>query len=638
MNPLIQRLMAFTGDGVCRSALDDDRILLANRGLLRILDLEGAPESLVGRRLQECLREVEPAHSTRARLLERGELHDFPYHFQTLKGEDRWVIYNAVLVTDPDTGARVIEALLKDITALKRAEAALAEETERLAITLQSISDGVIATDTRCRIRFMNQAAAQLTGWPEAEARDRPLGEVFRILDEETRQPAPDPVAGVLASGQVVALTNHAALLARDGMERSIADSAAPIRDAQGYVTGVVLVFRDVSVQRRLQAALRLEHEELRVIFHSNPAMIFYKDTENRMLRVNEAFAAACGLPRAAIEGKSCLELFPGQAAGYWADDREVIASGQLKAGVIERLQTVAGPIWVQTVKVPYRDAAGRITGVIGFAQDITARRTAEEAQMRLTQELRRANQDLERLIHIASHDLRSPLVNIQGFSRILERACAELKQTVADAALPDERRRAAAASEEKLTRALHFILAGVTKMNGLIGGLVRLSRLGHEPLAKQPVDMDALLKTLLEAIAFQVRAAGAEVTVEPLPACRGDPSLLGQVFSNLLDNALKYRAADRPPRIVVQGWREAGRVLYCVADNGLGVAPDACARIWQLFYRVNPQGDVTGDGVGLAAVRRIVHRHGGSVWLEANKPHGSRFCLVLPADEEAPS
>ncbi len=759
MNKVFERLLAFTGDGVYRYTLDEGRVLLANQGLLRILDLEGHPDEVVGKRLKDLMRYVEPEGAIRARLLAHGEIHGLLYHFQTLRGDDRWVIHDAFLVDDPAAGGRVVETVVKDITALKRVEMALAEEKERLATTLESIGDGVIATDTRGRITLLNAVAAALTGWPDAEARGRPLGEVFRIVNEQTRQPAPDPVAAVLASGRAVGLANHTALIARDGTEYCIADSGAPIRGARGGVAGVVLVFRDVTEARRLEAALRREHQDLQIILDACPALIFYKDADNRMLRVNQAFAAAIGRPREAIEGQLCTVLFPDQAAEYWAADREVIAAGRPKTGIIELLQTVRGPIWVQTDKVPYHDAAGRTTGVIGFSIDITDRKQAEQAlrdsqakfataframpdpaaisalddgrfleindgftrtlgfargeavgrtpleldlwaapevylrmirqvgrhggtagqeaslrrksgatfsalvsaervtiggrpclilvarditdfkqaearQAALARELRRANQELEHLIHVASHDLRSPLVNIQGFSRILERACADVLQALQAAPLPEAQRAAVAAAHEKIGRARQFILASVEKMNVLIGGLLRLSRLGRAPLTLQPVDMNALLKTVVEAMAFQTRAAGAQVVVAPLPPCRGDPALISQVFSNLLDNALKYRVPDRPLRVAVGARADGERVVYDVQDNGQGVAPEHQKHIWQLFYRLQPGGPVTGDGVGLAAVQRIVERHGGAAWMESDGKTGSRFFVALPTDD----
>ena len=272
---------------------------------------------------------------------------------------------------------------------------------------------------------------------------------------------------------------------------------------------------------------------------------------------------------------------------------------------------------------------------MIGFSLDITARKKAEEEGERLTQELRRANQELETVIRIASHDLRSPLVNIQGFSMLLNKACDEMSRILTAATLPEATREAILAPFEKIGKSLRFINAGVDKMNSLISGLLRLSQLGRASLQIQPVDMNALLKNVVEALTFQIRAAGADVAVDVLPACQGDAAQISQVFSNLLDNAIKYCTGIRPPQIRIWGRREAARLVYCVEDNGIGVAPEHQQRIWHIFYRLNPRGNVAGEGLGLTAVQLIVERHGGSVWMESEIDKGSRFYLALPLPPE---
>ena len=162
------------------------------------------------------------------------------------------------LAITPITAADPIlfTAYVRDITSVKQAEQTLRAQREWLQVTLQSIGDAVIATDASGRVVFMNPIAEGLTGWRQREAEGRPLTEVFHIVRERSRQPADNPVARVLRDGVVVGLANHTLLIARDGIERPVDDSAAPIRDAEGSITGVVLVFRDVTERRQSEAAL----------------------------------------------------------------------------------------------------------------------------------------------------------------------------------------------------------------------------------------------------------------------------------------------------------------------------------------------------------------------------------------------
>ncbi len=279
--------------------------------------------------------------------------------------------------------------------------------------------------------------------------------------------------------------------------------------------------------------------------------------------------------------------------------------------------------------------------------RDITESKQAENEIRRLnaslekrirarTAELTLANQELETFIRIASHDLRSPLVNIQGFNQILNKALDTIMRILADTALPDDARLALDTSHEKAMQAIKFINAGVAKMNSLIQGLLQLSRLGRAPLVLQPLDMNVLLRTVLEAMAFQIRTADAKVTVDTLPDCRADAALISQVFANLLDNAVKYRDPDRPLHVRVWSKNHGGQrrnndayAVYCIEDNGIGLAPEDQPKIWDLFCRLNPQG---GDGIGLTAVQQIVMRHGGKVWVESQIGKGSRFFVALPA------
>lgn len=280
--------------------------------------------------------------------------------------------------------------------------------------------------------------------------------------------------------------------------------------------------------------------------------------------------------------------------------------------------------------------------------RDITESKQAEEKIRQLnadlekriqarTAELARTNQELETFIRIASHDLRSPLVNIQGFNQLLNKALDKIMRITANTALPDEARQALDTAREKAAKAIRFINAGTEKMNDLISELLQLARLGRVPLTLQLLDMNVLLRTVLETMAFQIRTANVKITADTLPECRADAVLIGQVFSNLLDNAIKYRDPGRPLHLRIWSPNHGEKrrdpdayAFYCIEDNGMGVAPEHKSKIWELFGRLNPQ---SGDGIGLKAVQQIVMRHGGKVWMESEVGKGSRFFFALPAN-----
>jgi signal transduction histidine kinase len=264
---------------------------------------------------------------------------------------------------------------------------------------------------------------------------------------------------------------------------------------------------------------------------------------------------------------------------------------------------------------------------MVGTLSDITERKRLEAERERLNQELDQKNHELQNVLYAASHDLRSPLITIQGFSKRLDDACGELTRQLDQPEI--DRTAVAPLVREQIPKALGFIRTSGAKMDSLISGMLRLSRLGQVLLRPERLEMNQLVQQTLATLAIQIQTAGATIETDPLPPCTGDAGLIGQVFANLLDNAIKYRDSTRPLSIHLTGQTEAGCVVYGVADNGTGLTPADQERIWELFRRVNP-GKQPGEGLGLNLVRRIVERHNGRVWVKSKLGEGSCFFVEL--------
>jgi PAS domain S-box-containing protein len=226
----------------------------------------------------------------------------------------------------------------------------------------------------------MNPVAEALTGWLEAEARGQTLASVFRIVNEETRAVVESPVALVLRKGQVVGLANHTVLIAKDGKERPIADSGAPIRNAKGETTGVVLVFRDQTEERRAGDALRRSEALLRAVIEGTTNLVCVKDQDGKIVIANSAMTRFIGKPESEIIGKCDLELVAEakQAAEIMANDRRIMATGCSET-VEETGEGPAGRWDYLFTKSPYHDLDGQVIGVIGIGTDITERKRAEK-------------------------------------------------------------------------------------------------------------------------------------------------------------------------------------------------------------------------------------------------------------------
>jgi signal transduction histidine kinase/uncharacterized MnhB-related membrane protein len=260
----------------------------------------------------------------------------------------------------------------------------------------------------------------------------------------------------------------------------------------------------------------------------------------------------------------------------------------------------------------------------------------ANQVLAQRTRELATKNEEVEAFVYIVSHDLRAPLVNLMGFAKELDLACAQLGREL-EGVPAGIRARVRPILEEDLPGALRFIRASATRFQKLIEALLALSRTGREPYRSEPIDMDRLVGGVVEASQIAIRAAGATVTVGPLPAATGDATALSQVFANLLGNALKYLQPGRPGLVEIGGRAEGAQVHYWVRDNGAGIPESARPRLFQVFQRFHPKL-AEGEGMGLAIVKRVVERHGGAVTAQSAPGGGTTFHFSLPGAAAAPS
>lgn len=520
-----------------------------------------------------------------------------------------------------------IEKLSKEVHARRRSEELIRLQREWLHVTLSSIGDAVIAADIDGKVEFMNHAAEQLTGWQIDQARGQLMSDVFVIFNEFTGGVVENPVERVLRDGKIVALANHTVLRAKTGIEYPIEDSAAPIRDSEGTLIGVVLVFHDVSEKKKAHAALRESERRFRLWTELNVIATGVSDLVGTFLEANDALLTLLGYTREELEqGRvSWRELSPPE---YRGRDDDAIAEARQRGACQpyekeyihkdgHRVPIIIGYALFSDPKRYQHQKSDELA--ICFVVNISERKRAEELLEKRVEErtsrLQVALGDLQAFSYTISHDLRAPLRSMQGYSQLL---------------LEDY----SASLSEEAREFLKKIVRSGEHLDTLIHDVLTYTRVSAVEQRAQRIDLNQLFTEMIERYP-NFTAPDVRIEIAPnLPAVMGNEALLTQCFSNLIGNGIKFVAPGTNPEITLSGERRGTRVRVWVQDNGIGIHKADAARIFGIFERIHTSRQYEGTGIGLSIVRRAVERMGGEVGVESQPGSGSRFWIELPQAE----
>jgi PAS domain S-box-containing protein len=378
-------------------------------------------------------------------------------------------------------------------------------------------------------------------------------------------------------------------------------------------------------------------------------------DEDQRIVLFNRGAERTFGYVADEVIGKSLDVLIPVRFLAVHHQHLLAFAAGPVDARVMGERRPVHGrrkdgtefPADVTISK--FRDGGRLFLNAI--LRDVTERVRAEEAIRSLNQELEervrvrtadleeanrqlaRKNEENETFVYSVSHDLRAPLVNLEGFSRELDLACGEVKQILSDPAMPpDLRARAEAVVGREVAESIGYIRAGVARLTGIIDALLRLSRLGRVQYEQRAVAVAPIVERVVQSLRVTADEKRATVTAGPLPDAWADPLVVEQVVGNLVGNALNYLSPNRPGRVEVGSVPgEPGVRTYFVRDNGVGIPAAHRPQVFQAFRRLQP-GLAPGEGMGLVMVRRMLERLGGRVWFESVEGEGTTFYFTLPS------
>ncbi|HEY6079855.1 MAG TPA: ATP-binding protein, partial [Polyangiaceae bacterium] len=565
--------------------------------------------------------------------------------------------------------------------ALLRATRRAAEEETRqwFSTTLRSIGDAVIATNHLGKVTFLNEIAERLTGWSESEALGQPLELVFDIISEVTRQPTENPVDKVLREGKVVGLANHTLLRPKTGPELPIDDSGAPIRNEAGEVVGVVLVFRDVSREKRLESrngflakagevlassldyqttlgvvarlavpqladwcAIDLVEPEsgaIRQVAVAHAELDKVRFAEDMGRRYPPTGHEERGAAQVIRSGKSELyaELPPAILEAGARDDEHLrlLRALDLRSALIVPLighgRTLGAMTFVYAASDRRYDAED-----LAFAEEVARRaamaiensgalKEAEDAHQRerwLRAEAERANQLKDEFLATVSHELRTPLNAILGWTLTLRRGSLDVQ---VDRAL---------AIVERNARAQARLIDDVLDVSRIVSGKLTL-RMG-------PTNVAAAARSALETVTPAADAKGIAITTDipdDVTLITADASRLQQVIWNLLSNSVKF--TPKGGRVTLRVLHQESDVALSVTDTGEGIAPELLGAVFEPFQQADSSSTRRhgGLGLGLSIVKQLVTAHGGAVRAESAGPgQGSTFTVRLPLRAVAPS
>jgi PAS domain S-box-containing protein len=529
-------------------------------------------------------------------------------------------------------------ALQSEISGRKHAE----DSRERLAAVVDSSDDAIISKNLNGTITGWNSGAEKLFGYSSFQA----VGKPMRMLSPPGREHEESEILSGIGNGER-AYHFDAVRIRNDGRNIDVSITISPIKDSSGAIIGVSNIARDITGRKQAETALMAQATELarfdqalqsqtvllQCVLDSIGEGLVAADEHGQLFLWNPAAEKIIGLGMATLLSEQWTEHYgfymPGSLAPFPVERIPLARASQGEANTTAEI-FVRNPrrpegALIETNAQPLRDKYGVLRGGVMAIRDITQRRKAEQSIQQLNEELEQrvvertaqlneVNKELETFTYSVAHDLRAPLRHIAGFSGILLEEFGPSMDPGAQ-------------------RYLDRIREGAGKMGQLVDELLSLARVGRQETKMQQVDLNSILEEVIGILRPDIQGRQVEWKIAELPFVECDPTLVKLVFQNLISNALKY-SRPRPLAVIEIGQTHEG--AFFVRDNGVGFNMKYADKLFGVFQRLHRADEFEGIGVGLATVQRIIKKHQGTVWAEAELNQGATFYFTLGGPQPA--
>lgn len=497
-----------------------------------------------------------------------------------------------------------------DITERKLAEMALDANVKLFKSLVESLTAGVLIYQG-LKLKYMNAAAEKITGYSKESIANMDFYEIvhpdfWNIIDNlNANQGENNPF-----------FSTEVKIKTRNQQDKWI-DIRSSTITYEGQLGGLFTFF-DITSRKTAETKLMESELQYRTLFEASPLGIFHYNQRGFIVACNTKVKEILRLNHNHIINHHFEEVFTNtaitQALSSALYDEKPIYEGLISDQSDTTIRLIANNI---------KSEGNKFIGSVAIIEDISEKARAQQM-------LLEKNAELEHLLYVTSHDLRSPLLNIQGFTKEIEQIikCIDDNRALFPD-LPDILKQNSAESLENIYHAFRFIYSSTDKMNILLSGLLKMSRINKIAVKKQLVNVGKIINEIIASFEYQIKKEKINIELGLLPDCTGDEILIYQIFLSLIDNAIKYLDKTKEGMIKISGIVDKKSIIYCIEDNGIGISNNYQKKIFDIFQKLNQ--DKAGEGIGLSIIRKMLEKMNGKLWLSSTVGVGSKFYFSMP-------